>query len=188
MVMTIIIVVFIAIVFLGAAAGGWVRYTKRRLRASFGPEVLTVARQENGNVRDVDRELRRRKNLHDDLDLHPISAQDQELYAASWKRLQGEFLDDPSASLTLAAQLVATVLDARGYPGGDTEEQLALLSVEHANSLADYRAAQRTSRRAEQNPDSIPTEEFRQALLSYHAMFTELLTQPQRTHGQEART
>lgn len=178
MAVTIIIVGLIAIVFLGSAAGGWVRYTKRRLRASFGPEVLTVARQENGNVREVDRELKRRKNLHDELDLRPISAQDQEFYATSWKHLQGEFLDDPSLSLTLAARLVATVLDARGYPGGDTEEQLALLSVEHANSLADYRAAQQTSRRVEQDPDSTPTEEIRRALLSYHAMFTELLTQP----------
>jgi hypothetical protein len=175
--MAILITIIIAVALLGAAFGGWIRYRKRELRASFGPELKTVA-QEHGSPRKVDRELRRRKKQHDALELHTISAEDQAYYATKWEHLQGEFLDDPSLSLTDAERLVATVLETRGYPGEDVEEQLALLSVEHADSLAGYRAAQEVSRRALGDPTKIPTEELRQAMLSYLTLFNELLTDP----------
>ena len=175
--MAILITIIVAVVFLGAAAAGWARYTKRRLRASFGPELKTVA-QEQGSPRKVDRELRRRKKRHDELELHPISPEDQAYYATSWEHLQGEFLDDPSLALTGAERLVATVLEVRGYPGDDAQERLALLSVEHADSLAGYRTAQDVSRRALEDPTTIPTEELRQAMLSYLTLFNELLTDP----------
>ena len=175
--MAILITIIVIAVVLIAAAAGWVSYSKRRLRASFGPELETVA-QDQGSARKVDRELRRRKKEHDALELRVIGPQDQAYYATTWEHLQGEFLDDPSLALTSAEKLVATVLTARGYPGDDAEEQLALLSVEHAESLAGYRAAQVTSRRALEDPTSVPTEELRQAMLSYLALFNELLTDP----------
>jgi hypothetical protein len=175
--MAVIIAVLFAAVFLGAAATGWRRYEKRRLRASFGPELKTVA-SEHESVRDVDRELRRRTSLHNDLNLREIGTQDREFYNDSWEHLQGEFVDSPSLSLATAERLVATVLAARGYPGGDEEEQLALLSVKYATSLAGFRAAQQTSRRVTQNPGATSTEELRRAMLSYHALFTELLGDP----------
>lgn len=175
--MVVIITVLFAAVFLGAAGAGWLRFNKRRLRASFGPELATVALAHEG-VREVDRELRRRTRLHRDLTLHPIGPQDREFYATSWEHLQGEFVDDPTLALATAEQLVATVLGARGYPGGDQDEQLALLSVDFADSLAGYRAAQHTSRRATQDTVLTPTEELRQAMVSYHTLFTELLGDP----------
>jgi hypothetical protein len=201
MLMAIIIASLVGAVFLGAAGGGWFRYKKRRLRASFGPEVATVA-SEHESVRAVDRELRRRKSLHDDLNLRPISAQDREFYATSWEHLQGEFVDDPSLALITAERLVTTVLETRGYPGADNDEQLALLSVEHADSLAGYRTAQRIGVLAKQGSVVIPTEELRCAMVSYHELFTELLGDPvpsvtgatsEKTtastrHGQEAST
>lgn len=175
--MAILITIIVAVVFVGAAAAGWVRYRQRRLRASFGPELKTVAR-EQGSPRKVDRELRRRKKRHDELDLRTISPEDRAYYATTWENLQGEFLDDPSLALTGAERLVATVLEARGYPGDDAEERLALLSVEHADSLAGYRTAQAVSRRALEDATDIPTEELRQAMLSYLTLFNELLTDP----------
>jgi hypothetical protein len=175
--MAILITIIVALVLLGAVAAGWARYNKRRLRASFGPELETVA-QEQGSPRKVDRELRRRKKRHDALELHAISAEDQAYYASTWEHLQGEFLDDPSLALTDAERLVTTVLEVRGYPGHDAEEQLALLSVEHADSLAGYRTAQGVSRRAAEDPTKIPTEELRQAMLSYLTLFNELLADP----------
>ena len=181
--MAILITIIVIAVVLIAAAAGWVSYSKRRLRASFGPELETVA-QDQGSARKVDRELRRRKKEHDALELRVIGPQDQAYYATTWEHLQGEFLDDPSLALTSAEKLVATVLTARGYPGDDAEEQLALLSVEHADSLAGYRAAQATSRRALEDPTSVPTEELRQAMLSYLALFNELLTDPSDPSGQ----
>ena len=176
-IMAILITIIVALVLIGAAVGGWIRYSKRRLRASFGPELRTVA-EEQGSPRKVDRELRRRKKQHDALDLREISPEDQAYYATTWEHLQGEFLDDPSLALTEAERLVARLLEARGYPGHDAQEQLALLSVEHAESLAGFRAAQDVSRRAAVDPTRIPTEELRQAMLSYLTLFNELLADP----------
>jgi hypothetical protein len=173
--MAILITIIVVAVLLVVGAVGWTGYSKRRLRASFGPEVQAVAR-DHESPREVDRELRRRKKEHDALQLRTITPQDQENYAAAWEQAQGEFLNDPALALAHAEQLVAAVLEARGYPGGETEEQLALLSVEYADSLADYRAAQQVSRRALGEPANISTEELRQAMLSYLTLFNELLT------------
>ncbi|HET9173374.1 MAG TPA: hypothetical protein VFN97_28345 [Actinospica sp.] len=173
--MAILITIIVIAVVLIAAVAGWSSYSRRRLRTSFGPEVETVARQQ-GSARDVDRELRRRKKEHDALPLREISPEDQAYYATSWQNLQAEFLDDPSLALAGAEKLVAAVLTARGYPGDDQEEQLALLSVEHADSLAGYRAAQSTVRRAREEPSAASTEELRQAMLAHLALFDELLT------------
>jgi hypothetical protein len=173
----VIITIIVAVVLIGSAIGGWVRHNRRRLRASFGPEFATVAK-EHDTPREVDRELRRRKNLHAELDLRTISPEEQEMYAASWDHVQAAFLDDPALSLSSAEQLVAKLLDTRGYPGKDEDEQLALLSVEHAHALADYRAAQRISRQMQQAPNSTGTEDMRQALLAYHVLFNELLADP----------
>lgn len=174
--MAILITIIIIVVLIAAAVGGRA-YSQRRLRASFGPEVETVAR-EHGSRREVDRELRRRKKRHAALELRTISIEDRESYATSWEHVQAEFLDDPALALTSAERLVAQVLEARGYPGGDTEEQIALLSVEYAHSLADYRTAHEVARRAHEDVAGIPTEELRQAMLSYLTLFNELLDEP----------
>ena len=125
-----IVVICIGAVLLALAAGGWARYGRRRLRAPFGAEVGSVAEEYDG-PRAVDRELRRRRNLNDGLLLRTISAPDRAAYARSWSRLQHEFPGSPAAALSDAERLVAQLLDARGYPGVDLADQLALLSVEH---------------------------------------------------------
>lgn len=147
------------------------------LRRSFGPEYETVA-QEHDSQHEVDRELLRRKRQHDQLDLHPVSTADQEFYTTSWEHLQGEFLDNPAGALNGAERLVSQLLDARGYPADDPGERLALLSVEHADALGDYRRAQRISEHVRGRAAPVPTEEIRQALLSYHALFNDLMAAP----------
>jgi hypothetical protein len=175
--MFIVFAIIVAVVIGCAAAGAWIRHGRRRLRASFGSEYETVIR-EHDTSREVDRELRRRKSQHDELVLTRFSAQDREFYADSWKNLQGGFPENPVLSLSGAGQLVAEVIEARGYPGDDPQEQLALLSVEHADALPDYRAAQQISRHARADAASTPTEEMRQAMLSYHVLFAEMLGEP----------
>ena len=173
--MAILITIIVIVVVLIAAVVGWNSQSRRRLRATFGPEVETVARDQD-SARDVDRELRRRKKEHDALPLREIAPEDQAYYATSWQNLQAGFLDDPLLALAGAEKLVATVLTARGYPGDDAEEQLALLSVEYADSLAGYRSAQSTGRRAHDEPSAVSTEELRQSMLAYLALFNELLS------------
>jgi hypothetical protein len=133
MLIGVIIAIATAILLLGSTAAGWAGHKKRSLRTSFGPEYETVA-QEHDTKQDVDRELLRRKRLYDRLSLHAISVDDQEYHSTAWERLQAGFLDDPALALSSAGQLVSQLLDARGYPGEDPDEQLALLSVNHADT------------------------------------------------------
>ncbi len=177
MLIGIIVAAVAAVLLLGPTAVGWAGHKKRNLRKSFGSEYQTVA-QELDSKQEVDRELLRRTRLYERLSLHPISADDQKYYSTSWEHLQGEFLDDPALALNSAGRLVSQLLDARGYPGDDPREQLALLSVKHADALGDYRRAQRISEHARGASVPVPTEEIREALLSYHALFDELMAAP----------
>lgn len=173
----VIIAIIAAVLLVGLAAVGWERRRKQRLRRSFGPEYETVA-QEHDSQQEVDRELLRRKRLHDQLDLRPVSEADQEFYAAAWEHVQGEFVDSPALALGNAERLISRLLDATGYPGDDPDERVALLSVEHADALGGYRRAQRISEFTSRTSEPVPTEELRQALLWYHTLFDELLATP----------
>lgn len=177
MLVGVIIAIIAVVLLLGLAAVGRSNQRKRSLRRSFGPEYETVA-QAHDSKQDVDRELLRRKRLHEQLNLHAISTNDQEYFATSWDHVQGEFLDDPAVALRSAGRLVTRLLDARGYPGDDPGERLALLSVNHANVLADYRRAQWMSEHTLRASAPVPTEELRQALLSYHALSNALMAEP----------
>jgi hypothetical protein len=61
----------------------------------------------------------------------------------------------------------------RGYPAGDDEQALADLSVEHAQTVGHFRAAQEITRNAAAG--NAATEDLRQALIHYRALFTDLL-------------
>ncbi len=61
-----------------------------------------------------------------------------------------------------------------GYPIDNQEQLLADLSVRHGRYLPGYRTARRTTDQAQDGA----TEEFRQALLDYRALFNDLLGTP----------
>ena len=65
------------------------------------------------------------------------------------------------------------LVKARGYPTADFDDQLAYLSVEHARTLGHYRDAHEIFERGQRSEAS--TEELRQALVHYRALFAELL-------------
>jgi len=64
----------------------------------------------------------------------------------------------------------------RGYPAGHDDQVLADLSVEHSGTLDRYRAAEEINHRAAAGTAS--TEDLRQAMMHYRALFGDLLGQP----------
>jgi hypothetical protein len=81
-----------------------------------------------------------------------------------------------------ADELTTRLIAERGYPTGAYDEQIATLSVEHARTLEHYRDAHRISERSKTGEAS--TEDLRQALVHYRALFADLLgTNPVRTDG-----
>ncbi len=64
----------------------------------------------------------------------------------------------------------------RGYPTHGFEEKVAHLSVEHGRTMDHYRSAHTISGRAASKEAS--TEDLRQAMVHYRALFEELLSAP----------
>jgi hypothetical protein len=94
-------------------------------------------------------------------------------YAESWALVQEQFVDTPGPAAVEAHALVITVMHERGYPTEDPEQIAADLSVEHAATLDHYRIASAAAQVASSGAAS--TEELRQAMLHYRALFQDLL-------------
>jgi hypothetical protein len=84
--------------------------------------------------------------------------------------------------------LINQVMRDRGYPTGDIDQRLADLSVDHANVLDHYRAARELahvnaeaggSAREQNSGGDVGTEDLRQAMVHYRALFADLLQPPE---------
>jgi hypothetical protein len=75
--------------------------------------------------------------------------------------------------VTEADRLVGEVMSARGYPMGDFERRVEDISVDHANVVMHYRAAREIA--IEHSQGRASTEDLRQAMVHYRALFRDLL-------------
>ncbi|MER6947674.1 hypothetical protein ABT294_26945 [Nonomuraea sp. NPDC000554] len=172
---TLIWVAVVVVVVVAVAAVGYVvlqQQRRSRLRTRFGPEYDRMV-AEHDNRHDVEQELLAREQRHSELDIHPLPEQARDAYAGRWNEVQERFVDAPGFAVTEADQLVASVMAERGYPTDDFEQRLSDLSVGHARTLDHYRTAHEISGRAARKAAS--TEELRQAMVHYRALFQELL-------------
>ncbi|WP_113704064.1 hypothetical protein [Nonomuraea lactucae] len=171
-------VVVVAVVAV-AAVGYLVLQQQRRsrLRTRFGPEYERLV-AEHDTRREAEQELLHREQRHAELDIRPLAEESRDTYAKRWGDVQERFVDAPSFAVTEADQLVAAVMAERGYPTDDFEARVAYLSVGHAATLDHYRKAHEISGRAARKEAS--TEELRQAMVHYRALFTELLEETTR--------
>jgi hypothetical protein len=166
----VLVIVIIAVVVLAAVV--WPAMRRRSLRRRFGPEYdRLVSEQDNRGA--AERELRERERRHAELELRPLAPESRARYAAAWEELQIRFVDTPSEAVTAGDELVTRLVAERGYPTSDYDEQLAHLSVEHARTLGHYRDAHEIHLRNERGEAT--TEQLRQALVHYRALFADLL-------------
>ena len=168
------IIVLIVVILIVAAIAAAVWYASRRqaLRRRFGPEYDRRL-AEADDRQEVERELRERERRHAELELRPLSAESRATYAAAWEEVQVRFVDSPADAVRAGDELVTRLVAERGYPTGDYDEQMAHLSVEHARTLGHYRDAHDINLRNERGEAS--TEDLRQALVHYRALFADLL-------------
>jgi hypothetical protein len=166
-ILIVVILVVLAAIFFGVQAA-----RRRRLQSTFGPEYDRAV-ADTGSRADAEKELRDRERRHASLELKPLSPESRARYSAAWEELQIRFVDDPTGATNEADQLVTQLITERGYPTSDYEDRLADLSVEHANTLNHYRDAHEINRRSQAGEAS--TEDLRQALVHYRALFADLL-------------
>ena len=168
-----IIVLIIVLLVLIAAALFAVRAARRRkLQKTFGPEYDRVV-ADTGSRADAEKELRDREKRHAELELKELTPESKARYAASWEEVQIQFVDNPEQAVSTADDLTTRLIAERGYPTGDYDDQVANLSVEHARTLGHYRDAHDISTRSKNGEAS--TEDLRQALVHYRALFADLL-------------
>jgi hypothetical protein len=148
------------------------RLRSQRLRERFGPEYERTVRQTDDRGR-AEAELEARQRRVQEFDIRDIRPDEATRYASAWKAVQGRFVDDPPGAVGEADRLVGEAMEARGYPVGDFEQRAADLSVSHATVVEHYRAAHAVAARQERG--EADTEDLRQAMVHYRALFSDLL-------------
>lgn len=165
------VLISVTVLVVAIVAGGWYLWRHQLLRRRFGPEYHRLAKQEGPIA--AERELRGRERRHSTLQLRRLDDQTREDYRTAWTDIQARFVDDPEHTIGAADELVTRLIAERGYPTGDYDEQVSQLSVEHARTLDHYRAARDIHQRHLRGESN--TEELRQALVHYRALFADLL-------------
>jgi hypothetical protein len=153
------------------AAAFLMRRRTSRLRTRFGPEYERAVQQRGR--RGAEAELGSRLERRQQLDIRPLSATAREHYRESWTRVQAEFVDDPAGAVGDADQLVHSAMRERGYPMDDFEQRAADVSVDHPQVVERYRSAHGIARKSADGDAT--TEDLRQAMKHYRALFDELL-------------
>lgn len=173
----IVLIVIIAIVV--AAFVALLIYFKKerteRLRSKFGPEY-DKAIDTNDSRSHAESELERRTKRVATFNIHPLTADECARYVEDWRREQSLFVDDPRDAVRHADNLVQDVMKRRGYPVGDFEQNAADLSVDHPGVVENYRLAHDIAIRDQRGRAN--TEDLRRAMVSYHALFDDLLEKP----------
>ena len=168
-----LVLVVIAVVLLAAVAAWF--YTNRRrrmnLRERFGPEYeRTVEAVGPARAESV---LRDRAARVSRFNLRKLTPDQADSFAREWRRIQARFVDDPVGAVAEADQLVTQVMTARGYPLEDFDRRAEDVSVDHPVVVQNYRTARALALRRQRG--EAETEEMRQAVVNYRALFDELL-------------
>jgi hypothetical protein len=162
-VIAVVVIVIIALVVLLLT-----RRRSRRLKKQFGPEYdRTVERLDSKDA--AHDELERRAERHDSYELRNLDDAERDRYVQRWRLLQRQFVREPANGLLEADKVLTGLLHDVGYPTGSFDQQVADLSVEHADVTTEYRSGRAVVR--DVHHGRAGTEEIRLALLQYRAVF-----------------
>lgn len=182
----IVLIAIVAVVLIALVAWAGIRSLRtRRLKQQFGPEYERTIQQTGGDRKKAESVLGDRVSRREHLTLQPLSRDARENYLRRWLLVQAEFVDQPEATVQRAQTLLDEVMTERGYPTGEVfEEQVDLLSVDHPTVIEHYRIAHRLHQEGGETDDvGVSTEERRKALISYRALFADLLDAPEAGRG-----
>ena len=161
----IVIIVIAALAIAAVVAMGSLRRAK--LQRQFGPEYDRLA-QQLGSRKKADAELAERQRRVEALGIHELTPEQQASYSGDWAAIQERFVDAPVEAVGAAHTLIWNVMRDRGYPTDDRTASMDALSVHHGRSMEGYRTTQ------DLRTDSASTEQLREAMIRYRAMFEDL--------------
>jgi hypothetical protein len=186
-IVTTAIVVIVVIVIVALAVGGWLYSRQHRVqevRQQFGPEYDRTVEEQGGDEHKAASLLRERRERVDDIEIHPLSAEDRDRFAGDWQSVQAKFVDDPSGAVNDADALIAEAMRRIGYPVDQYEQREEAVSVKYPEVAGDFRQAHEI---ALSNQDgNASTEDLRNAMVLYRGLFERLvgMAQPSSTEAQ----
>src|SRR6202035_1963643 len=149
----------------------------------FGREYA-AASQESGAGGQAEAGLQAREKRIERFAIRPLAPSDRELYIASWRKGQAQFVDDHKTSLTQADKLLGDVMSTRGYSVSEFEQRSADISVNHPLFVENYRFAHEIAVRPARGEAS--TEDLRQAMIHYRTLFDDLVGDPELARAKTA--
>ena len=167
-----------AVVVIALIAIGVRRKRSADLREHFGSEYDRAVRAK-GSRTAAEQELVSRAEEVKAYDIRPLSVRERNRYRDEWSQVEQRFVDRPATAVVEADELIAEVMRTRGYPVGDFEKHTAALSVDYPKVVEHYREGHTIIDR--QGRGEASTEDLRQAVLHYRALFEELVGTSPRT-------
>jgi len=161
---------------IGLMAFGWRRNRTAKLRDHFGSEYDRTVESAGSRTRAEDALVARAEEVKQ-YDIRPLTAAERQRYTGEWQMIERRFVDRPAASVVEADELITDVMRTRGYPMADFEKHAEHLSVKHPNVVEHYRAGHALIDRHTKGTAS--TEDLRQAVLHFRALFDELVNDGQ---------
>ncbi len=181
-VITIVVVVIAAAIAIALLV---VNQRSKGLRERFGPEYSRTVEETGSRIR-AEAKLQKLQKRVEQFKITPLSSETRTRFVAGWHKIQSRFVDDPRGALTEADRLIQELMSERGYPVTEFEQRAADISVDHPLVVEEYRAGHEISLRHAQG--GATTEDMRQAMIHYRALFAELADEPELTHGGRVRT
>jgi FtsZ-interacting cell division protein ZipA len=143
-----------------------------RLQQRFGPEYDRAVDSAESK-RQAEAELQAREERRERLEIRPLSQSARARYVEAWRVTQAQFVDDPRTAVASADSLIQAVMAERGYPVEDFEQRAADVSLDHPQVVENYREGHRLAQATAGGDRS--TENLRQAMKHYRALFDELV-------------
>lgn len=168
---TVAIVLVVALAL--AAIALYFFWRRTALRRRFGPEYERAVEAAGSPMR-AEAELERRAKRVSKYKIHPLSPDDGVRFSTAWRQVQARFVDDPDGAVREADRLVTDLMYTRGYPMNEFERQAEDLSVDHPEVVTHYREAHAIAER-HGSRGGVTTEDLRQAVMHYRALFEDLL-------------
>lgn len=153
-------------------AAGVRRSRSAALRDHFGREYDRTVKTA-GSRTAAEEELAARAVEAKEFDIRPLTAAEAARFRDDWRRIEARFVERPVTSVVEADEMITAVMRTMGYPIADFDKYAALLSVKHPRIVEHYRAGHSAIEAHGAGAGS--TENLRQAMLHYRALFAEMV-------------
>jgi len=141
---------------------------KTRFGSEYDRAVATHGSSNKAESKLADRETR-----VEAMKFRELGPAERERFIIQWNGLQSRFVDHPKTAVTEADDLINALLLARGYPKNDFDQRAADISVTYPGVMENYRLANGVAIRT--GVSEATTEELRNAMIHYRAVFDELI-------------